>query len=71
MTGDEAISALESYVDRLILAGLHRFSIIHGTGEGILQKRVRDWLRSCRYVESFEFARPECGGFGKTDAILK
>ena len=71
MTGDEAVAALESYVDRLILAGLHRFSVIHGTGEGILQKRVRGWLQSCRYVESFEFARPECGGFGKTEAVLK
>lgn len=71
LSGEEAIAELESYLDRLILIGIGRFSVIHGTGEGILQKRIRDYLHSCRYVASYEFARPECGGFGKTDVILK
>lgn len=71
MTGDEAVAELEQYLDRLILSGMTRFSIIHGTGEGILQKRIRDYLRGCRYVASYDFARPECGGFGKTEGILK
>lgn len=71
MTGNEAVTELEQYLDRLILSGITRFSIIHGTGEGILQKRIRDYLHGCRYVASYDFARPECGGFGKTEVVLK
>ena len=59
---DEAIQAMDS----ALLCGLSEFSVIHGTGEGILQKGVRDYLHSNRNVKSYSFARPEEGGFGKT-----
>ena len=63
---DEAIQALESQMDSALLCGISEFSVIHGTGEGILQKGVRDYLHSNRSVKSYSFARPEEGGFGKT-----
>ena len=63
---DEAIQALESQMDSALLCGLSEFSVIHGTGEGILQKGVRDYLHTNRNVKSYSFARPEEGGFGKT-----
>jgi DNA mismatch repair protein MutS2 len=63
---DEAIRAMESQMDSALLCGLSEFSVIHGTGEGILQKGVRDYLSSNRNVKSYSFARPEEGGFGKT-----
>ncbi len=62
----EAIQELERQIDGAVLSGLTRFSIIHGTGTGVLQKGVRDYLLSRREVRSFDFARPEEGGFGKT-----
>ncbi|MCG8479068.1 MAG: Smr/MutS family protein [Spirochaetales bacterium] len=62
----EALDELERQIDGAILSGLTRFSVIHGTGTGVLQKGVRDYLRSRREVRSFDFARPEEGGFGKT-----
>ncbi len=63
---DEAIQAMESQMDSALLCGLSEFSVIHGTGEGILQKGVRDYLHANPNVRSYSFARPEDGGFGKT-----
>ena len=63
---DEAIEAMERQMDSALLCGLSEFSVIHGTGEGILQKGVRDYLHTNRNVKSYSFARPEEGGFGKT-----
>ena len=62
----QALDDVERQIDGAVLAGLTRFSIIHGTGTGVLQKGVRDYLQSRREVRSFDFARPEEGGFGKT-----
>ncbi|MBI9100894.1 MAG: endonuclease MutS2 [Spirochaetales bacterium] len=66
----EAISALEQHIDRAILSGLTVFHVIHGLGEGVLQKGVHDYLRSCPSVKKFDFAHPEQGGFGKTEVEL-
>jgi len=63
---DEAIQAMESQMDSALLCGLSEFSVIHGTGEGVLQKGVHDYLHGNRNVKSYSFARPEEGGFGKT-----
>jgi DNA mismatch repair protein MutS2 len=62
----EALDELERQVDAAILNGLSSFSIIHGTGTGVLQKGVRDYLEDRPEVADFAFAPPEEGGFGKT-----
>ena len=62
----EAETALVKQIDSALLAGLNSFSIIHGLGEGVLQKTVGDFLRTCNSVKSFEYSDPEQGGFGKT-----
>jgi len=63
---EEAIQALEKQVDRALLAGLGEFSIVHGLGEGVLQKGVQDYLKNRREVKKYFFSHPEEGGFGKT-----
>ena len=63
---EEALQALEKQVDRALLAGLGEFSVVHGLGEGVLQKAVQDYLRNRREVKKFFFSHPEEGGFGKT-----
>ncbi|RKX88459.1 MAG: hypothetical protein DRP59_12215, partial [Spirochaetes bacterium] len=45
--------------------------IIHGKGEGTLQKVVYDILSESGNIESYNFAKPEAGGFGKTIVRLK
>lgn len=63
---DEALEDVSRQIDQALLSGVNRFGIIHGTGEGVLQKGVRDYLSRHPNVASYEFARPEDGGFGKT-----
>ena len=63
---EPALQELERQIDAAILGGLSRFSVIHGTGTGVLQKGVRDYLEHRAEVRSYGFAAPEDGGFGKT-----
>ncbi len=67
----EALDAVEKQVDAASLQGLALFSIIHGTGEGILGKGIQEYLRSHPCVADYHFARPEEGGWGKTVVRLK
>jgi DNA mismatch repair protein MutS2 len=60
------LDRLQKQVDLALLAGLNEFSIIHGLGEGVLQKGVQDYLRGRSDVKKFFFSHPEEGGFGKT-----
>ncbi len=62
----EAISALESQLDAATMESLTSFSIIHGTGEGVLQQGVKETLAKAPGVLDFHYARPEEGGHGKT-----
>ncbi|MDC7125975.1 MAG: endonuclease MutS2 [Spirochaetales bacterium] len=62
----EAETAVQKQIDSAILGGIHEFSIIHGLGEGILQRSVRDFLAQCSAVKDFHYSDPELGGFGKT-----
>jgi DNA mismatch repair protein MutS2 len=67
---EDALDAVERQIDQALLSGMSRFGIIHGMGEGVLQKGIRDLLRKHPHVTSFDFARPEEGGFGKTYVVL-
>ena len=68
---DEAVDAVEHQIDQAVLSGMTQFGVIHGTGEGVLQRGVRELLRSHQHVLDYEFARPEDGGYGKTIVKLK
>lgn len=67
----EVLDLLEHQVDTALMQNLGYFSIIHGKGEGILQKGIHDYLAKASGVERFEFARPEDGGYGKTLVFLR
>lgn len=71
MRMEEALIALQRQVDAAALSNLRHFGVIHGTGEGILMKAVQEWLKHCPLVADFRFARPEEGGFGKTEVSLR
>lgn len=70
MRMEEALRALERQIDDALMAGLSQFSVIHGLGEGILQKGVHDYLKRCPAVKKYEFAHPDSGGYGKTEITL-
>jgi DNA mismatch repair protein MutS2 len=68
---EEALDALRHQMDAAVLAGLREFSIVHGKGEGILQKGVQDFLNTSPLVAEHYFSRPELGGTGRTEVVLR
>ncbi|MEL3907687.1 MAG: Smr/MutS family protein [Treponemataceae bacterium] len=71
MREQEARNALRHQLDLALLSNLKEFSIVHGKGEGILQKMSHEILAENSYVSEFYFALPEDGGTGKTYVKMK
>ena len=63
---DEAVSMLEPYIDEAVLLSVHQVRILHGKGNGILRKIVREQLARRRDVISFTDEALELGGYGVT-----
>lgn len=63
---EEALKQVEQQIDRAVLSGMSEFSIVHGMGEGVLQRGIHEYLRSCSQVKDYFFSTPEQGGFGRT-----
>jgi DNA mismatch repair protein MutS2 len=68
---EDALLALQRQIDAASLSGLCEFAIIHGKGDGILQRGVHDFLKQQSIVADYSFSRPELGGFGRTEVVLK
>jgi DNA mismatch repair protein MutS2 len=68
---EEAIKTLQRQIDAAVLSGLREFSVIHGKGEGILQQGVHAFLKEQPQVAEYYFSRPELGGFGRTEVVMK
>ncbi|MBI4418077.1 MAG: endonuclease MutS2 [Ignavibacteriales bacterium] len=66
MTGDEAATRVEHFLDEAFVAGLHRVDIIHGKGTGALRKRISDMLKDYPHVKSFRLGEWNEGGSGVT-----
>lgn len=63
---DEALDALERYLDSAYLSGLPFVRIIHGKGTGRLREVVRQVLQGHPHVRSFEGGSDKEGGEGVT-----
>jgi DNA mismatch repair protein MutS2 len=68
---DDALDALDSYMERAYLAGLPWVRIIHGKGTGKLRDVVRETLSQHPHVKSFERGKDREGGDGVTVAKLR
>jgi DNA mismatch repair protein MutS2 len=68
---EEATEALRRQIDAASLSGLKAFAVVHGKGSGILQKGIHAYLKNDPSVADYYFARPELGGFGRTEVILR
>ncbi|XCP86195.1 endonuclease MutS2 [Roseburia hominis] len=62
-TVDEAIAALDKYLDDAYLAHLSPVRIVHGKGTGALRNGVHQYLRRQKHVKTFRL-----GAFGEGDA---
>ncbi|CUT00060.1 endonuclease MutS2 [Candidatus Kryptobacter tengchongensis] len=66
MRADEAISAIDKFIDTSFLYRLKRIEIIHGKGTGKLKKEIAEFLKRHPNVKSFRSGSWEEGGDGVT-----
>ena len=66
MRGDEALSAVQYFIDDAILVGMQRVRILHGKGNGILRQLIRQYLGSVPNVTHFADEHVQFGGAGIT-----
>ena len=68
---EELMQILESFMDSAILLGHGELKILHGKGEGVLRKVIREQLKKYKEVASFKDEHVERGGDGITIVVLK
>jgi DNA mismatch repair protein MutS2 len=68
---EETIEMVAKYIDEAMLISMKEVSILHGKGNGILRRVVREYLSKQKMVAAFEDASAEAGGHGVTRVKLK
>lgn len=68
---EELMQIVESFMDSAILLGHGELKILHGKGEGVLRKVIREQLKKYKEVASFKDEHVERGGDGITIVVLK
>ncbi len=66
MRGDEALNAVQYFIDDAILVGMPRVRILHGKGNGILRQLIRQYLSSVPNVIHYADEHVQFGGAGIT-----
>ena len=70
-TVDEALAALDKYLDDAYLAHLESVRVVHGKGTGALRNAVQQHLRRVKYVKSFRQGEYGEGDAGVTILVFK
>jgi DNA mismatch repair protein MutS2 len=70
-TTDEAVDAVDKFLDEAFLNSLAQLRIIHGHGTGALRKAIGELLRSHPHVARFAAAPQDQGGSGATLVELR
>lgn len=63
MTCDEAVAALDKYLDDAYLSHLNTVRVVHGKGTGALRSAVQNHLKRLKYVKEYRL-----GEYGEGDA---
>lgn len=68
--GEDALAEIERYFDRAVMFGFPSFKVIHGKGDGILRKLIRNYLKGYPQVAKMEDEHVDRGGDGITYVYL-
>ncbi|HEY9196617.1 MAG TPA: Smr/MutS family protein, partial [Mucilaginibacter sp.] len=68
---EDALYAIEKLFDRALMMGFNNLKIIHGKGDGILRKMIRQYLKKYEQVDRMEDEHADRGGDGITYVYLK
>ncbi len=68
---DEAIAKITELVDEAVMLGFKELKILHGKGNGILRKNIRDFLRTISHVQNCYDEEIQFGGSGISIVKLK
>lgn len=68
---EEVTADLERFMDDALLLSQGEVRIVHGKGEGVLRKIIRDYLKKLKGVASIADEHADRGGDGVTLVVLK
>jgi DNA mismatch repair protein MutS2 len=71
MRREEALNAVQQFLDNAYGGGLASVTILHGKGTGVLAEAVQGTLKDDPRVADFGYARPEAGGAGVTEVTFR
>ena len=66
MRGEEAVQAVNYFIDDAVICNVHQLRVLHGTGNGILRTLVRQYLSTLPFVKNFHDEHVQFGGAGIT-----
>ena len=68
---EEAMEALDAFIDQALLNNMAQVDIIHGIGTGVIREGVTKYLQRSKQVKSFGYAPQNAGGSGATIVTFK
>jgi DNA mismatch repair protein MutS2 len=71
MRTEDALGNIERLFDRAVMMGFGNLKIIHGKGDGILRKMIRQYLKKYEQVDRLEDEHADRGGDGITYVYFK
>lgn len=71
MRTEDALFAIEKLFDRALMMGFGTLKVLHGKGDGILRKMIRQYLKKYDQVDRMEDEHPDRGGQGITYVYFK
>ncbi len=71
MALDEALEAVDRYLDQVVMAGYHEVTIVHGKGTGVLRAGIHQHLKKHHVVKSYRLGQYGEGEDGVTLVTLK
>lgn len=63
---DEAVRRVQEFMDQAALSSAHQLEILHGKGDGILKRTVKEKVKEYDFVKTVRHPAAEAGGDGIT-----